>query len=137
MKRKKSKIDTYSTLYNIDIIVANSSTTVEELKKLYMYSDKVELNDEIIDGLATTSTVIRKSDNKLGVLVKFNGFTTVKSIKKEDDYMNTISHEAAHVCIDMCENINLPITSSSCEAFCYLLGYVTECINKTLRTELK
>ena len=131
-KNKKSIIDTYETIYYIDLVVANKYTTLEELKELYVYSDGVELDEFIISPEATTSTVRRKSDNKDCILVKYNKGTKIKGLSTKDEFINTISHEAGHVCLDIYEHMHQNVCNCSPEPFCYLLGWVTQCIYKTL-----
>lgn len=135
MKNKKGRIDTYETIYYVDIIVANQYVTLEELKDLYVYADNVELDDSILDGDATTSMVLRKEDDKYCILVKYNHPNKCKSIDKNIDFINTISHEAGHVVMDMYDYIHQNICTCSQEPFCYLLGYATECIYKTLKNK--
>ena len=131
--KKKSIIDTYPTIYFVDIVVANEYTTLEELKELYTYSDGVELDDQIITGNATTATCTRKSDNKSVCLVKYNRDCRIKGIDKKSDLINTVCHEAGHVTLDIYEAMGQQICNCSPEPFCYLLGYASECIYKTLK----
>ena len=131
--KKKSRIDTYETIYYVDLVVANQYTTLEELKKLYIYSDGVELDEQIMDTTASTSTIRRKSDGKDCILVKFNGYAGIKCIDKKTELHNTIAHEAGHVCIDIYDHMRQNICPCSQEPFCYLLGWVTQCIYKTLK----
>ena len=133
MKTKKSIIDEYNCdIYNVILVVANRYTTLEELQKLYTYSDKVELDKDIINGDCTTSTCYRKSDGALVVLVKHNHYTTNKSLDKKLDFIDTCAHEATHVALDIYEFINQSICNCSPEPFCYLTGWATRCIYKTL-----
>lgn len=129
---KKSIIDTYTTIYFVDIVVANKYTTVDELKELYIYSDGVELDDEITSGVCTTSRCKRKSDNKDVVLIKYNRDSDIKNINKTLDLINTICHESGHAVLDIYEHMNQNVCNCSSEPFCYLLGYVAECVYKTL-----
>ena len=131
--KKKSRIDTYETIYYVDVVVANEYATLEELQKLYIYSDGVELDDQIIKNVASTSTIRRKSDDKDYILVKFNGYKKVKCVDKKTEIYNTIAHEAGHVCIDIYDHMRQDICPCSPEPFCYLLGWVTQCIYKTLK----
>lgn len=133
IKNKKSIIDTYTTIYFVDIVVANEYTTLEQLKELYTYSDGTELDDRIMSCDCTTSTCTRKSDGKNISLVKYNHESNIKSIDKDIDFINTISHEAGHCALDIYEHIHQDICNCSPEPFCYLLGYITECIYKTLK----
>jgi len=137
MKDKKSKkkiIDTYECIYPVDLVVANEFVTLEDLQKLYTYSDKSELDDRIIDksAYATTTPVIRKSDDKPCVLVKYIDNNCPKNRDKKVNRISTISHEAGHVTLDIYEFIDQHVCNCSSEPFCYLLGWATECIYKTL-----
>lgn len=130
--KKKAVIDTYETLYGVDIVVANRQVSLDKLRKLYTYGDGVMLDDFIIDGLATTAVVKRISDNKTCILIKDNKDTEVKSIDKMLDYINTIAHESLHAVLDIYDIINQKVCTCSSEPMCYLIGYIAECVYKTL-----
>ena len=129
---KKSIIDTYTTIYFIDIVVANKYVTLEELKELYTYSDGTELDEFVIKYNATTCTCTRKSDNKSVVLIKYNDNSKLKNVNKKLDLINTIGHEATHAALCIYENICQNVCFCSSEPFCYLQGYIAECVYKTL-----
>lgn len=129
----KSIIDTYTTIYYVDIVVANKYTTIEELKQLYTYCDGAELDDRVTDCECTTSACTRISDNKNVILVKYNRDSAVKGTNKQLDLINTAAHEAGHVVLDIYDHMNQQVCNCSPEPFCYLLGYVAECIYKTLK----
>ena len=131
-KQKKAIIDTYETLYDIDIVVANRQVSLDKLRKLYTYGDGVMLDDFIADGLATTAIVKRISDNKTCILIKDNKATDVKSIDKKLDHINTIAHESLHAVLDIYNIIDQKICTCSQEPMCYLIGYIAECVYKTL-----
>lgn len=130
----KAKIDTYRIdIYDCSLVVANQYTTIEQLREKYTFFDKVELTDDILNGEATTS---RCRDNKTGeyiILVKFNHHTWVKNKDKWLNFINTISHEATHVALDIYELCNQDVCFCSSEPFCYLQGWACECIYKTLK----
>ena len=128
----KSIIDTYPTIYYVDIVVANKYTTLDELKELYTYSDGVILDEQVTKQLCTTSTCTRISDGKDVILVKYNRDCDIKGIDKKVDLINTVAHEAGHCVLDIYEHMGQNICNCSPEPFCYLLGYVAECIYKTL-----
>lgn len=130
--KKKAIIDTYETLYGVDIVVANRQVSLDKLRKLYTYSDGVMLDDFIADGLATTAIVKRISDNKTCILIKDNKDTDVKSIDKKLDHINTIAHESLHAVLDIYDIIDQKICTCSSEPMCYLIGYIAECVYKTL-----
>lgn len=129
---KKSIIDTYTTIYFVDIVVANKYTTLDQLRELYTYSDSTALDDGIMQGTCTSSTCIRKSDNKDILLIKYNSDNKIKGINKTLDLVNTVCHEAGHAVLDIYEHMNQKVCNCSPEPFCYLLGYVAECAYKTL-----
>lgn len=131
-KQKKAIIDTYETLYGIDIVVANRQVNLERLQKLYTYSDGVVLDDFIIDGLSTTAIVKRISDNKTCILIKDNKDSDVKSIDKKLDHINTIAHESLHAVLDIYDIIQQKVCTCTPEPMCYLIGYIAECVYKTL-----
>ena len=128
----KSIIDTYTTIYYVDIVVANKYATLEELKELYVYSDGVELDNAIMSNICTTSTCTRKSDNKSVVLIKYNKDSEIKGTNKTLDLINTVCHESGHAVLDIYEHMSQQVCNCSPEPFCYLLGYVAECVYKTL-----
>ena len=129
---KKSIIDTYTTIYYVDIVVANEAATLEELKELYTYSNGDELDDEIIKMQCSCSTCKRKSDDKDVVLIKYNRDTDIKGIDKRLDLVNTVCHESGHAVLDIYEHMGQNVCNCSSEPFCYLLGYIAECVYNTL-----
>ena len=131
-KQKKAIIDTYETLYDIDIVVANRQVSLEKLQKLYTYGDGVVLDNFIMDSLATTAVVKRISDNKTCILIKDNKDTDVKSIDKKLDHINTIAHESLHAVLDIYDIIQQKVCTCTPEPMCYLIGYIAECVYKTL-----
>lgn len=134
MKNKKSIIDKYYLeLYDVYLVVANQYTKLEELQKLYSYPDKVELNNRILEGCATTSVCIDKKTEAAVLLVKYNKCSRNKELDKTLDFINTVSHEATHVALDIYEMISQSICYCTPEPFCYLQAWATERIYKTLK----
>lgn len=131
-KQKKAIIDTYETLYGIDIVVANRQVSLEKLQKLFVYSDGTTVDNFVMDGLATTAAVRRLSDNKTCILIKDNKDSIVKSVDKKLDYINTIAHESLHAVLDIYDIINQKVCTCTPEPMCYLIGYIAECVYKTL-----
>lgn len=136
MKSKKSIIDVYyCDIYNFDLVVANKYATVEQLKKRYKYNDGAELDIDsfLTDSMATTSCCTDKKTNSRVMLVKYNSDNTSKKVDKRSDFINTVSHEAAHVAIDVYYHmLDQALRPDSSEPFCYLQGWAAECIYKTL-----
>ena len=135
--KKQPHLDTYTTVYSVDIVVANEYVTIEQLRELFTYCDGEELKDSILDKdsflAATVGFLKRKSDNKSVLLVAYLRDTNVKTDIKADR-INTIAHEAAHVAMDIFDYIGATISSYTTdqEAFAHLIGYVAECIYKTI-----
>lgn len=129
---KNSIIDTYSTEYFTDIVVANKYTTLEDLQNLYEYHNGDELDDSITSSDCCTALCTRKADNMPCVLIKHNHFAQIKSVDKKVDLINSICHESGHAALDIYEKIGQNICFCSPEPFCYLLGFIGECMYKTL-----
>lgn len=130
-KTKKSIIDVYQTIYNVDIVVANKYTTIKQINRLY---ETVEHKDFEGDdtALAFTQSGYNKSTNKAIILVKYCSDTIVKNIDKKLDLINTAAHEAVHVCMRIYSKIEEEVYKDDRnELLAYLLGWVTECIYTT------
>lgn len=128
----KPRLDTYETHYDVDLVVANKYVKLEELQKLYRYVSDKELDEEAVDGAATTNICRRKSDNKLTMLVYLAEKQLYKASDKFLYRMNTAAHEAAHVCFDIYDYCGVLIEPQNQEHAAYFIGYLTECIMKTM-----
>ena len=127
--KKKSRIEKYyNDVYEVYLVVANKYATLEQLKKNYSYADGAELDEEITKASACTARCKDIKTGKPVIIVKFN--ETVKDAKLW--FTNTTAHEATHVALDIYEMIQQNICFCSPEPFCYLVGWATECIYKTL-----
>ena len=132
--KKKAHIDTYETIYSVDLVVANESATLEQLKKLYKYSDSEELDDFITDAVCSMSRCIRKTDGKAICLVKYNHPSSYLKSKQDIDVdlINTCCHEACHVMLHIYDHIGEAVDTNRQEVFAYNVGWAAECIYKTL-----
>lgn len=130
--KNKSRVDIYTTMYNVDLIVANRHTTLEQLQQDYCYSDGVELDSNILDGCSTCSTVKNKKTDRFCILIKDNHSLREKGIDKFLDLIDSIAHEAMHALIDIYESINAKVTFDNPEPTCYFMGYICKCTAKTL-----
>lgn len=125
MKNKKSIIDTYNTIYIVDIVIANKYTTLEQLKKLYTYSDNLPLDEDIMSGVASTTTCTRKADNHPCILIKWNLDTPSYKVADKREYMIcTMCHEAIHAAIDTWDFIQERITINSQEPVAYYVEWI-------------
>ena len=131
--KNKSIVDIYYLeLYQVYLVVANKYATVKQLSKKYVYCNDEVLDDRILDGLATTSKCFDIKTGAKVVLVKYNKDTNVKGLNKKVDRINTISHEATHVALDIFACIiDQKVCLECSEPFCYLQGWAAECIYKT------
>lgn len=132
--KSRAKIDRYrSDIYDFSLVVANQYTTLEQLSKTYSFYDDVELTDDILHGEASTAKCKDKNTGEYIILVKFNHHSWIKGVDKTTNFINTISHEATHVALDVYELCDQNICFCSPEPFCYLQGWACECIYKTLK----
>ena len=128
-KTDKSIIDVYSTIYNVDLVVANKYTTIKQLNKVYCNIEHNDLEDD--DCVAYTERGYDRKTDKPVIIVRY-----VRQSKwaedQKSDLINTAAHEALHVCMDIYSKIGEKIfEQDSNELFAYLIGWVTECIYKT------
>lgn len=133
MNKNRAIIDTYETIYGVDIVVANRNVSLKKLQSLYTYPDGVILDDYIIEAMATSAIVKRIKDGKTCILIKDNKDSSVKGVNKIVDRINTIAHESLHAVFYLYENImDNKLCGCSSEPACYLIGYIAECVYKTL-----
>ena len=130
-KKNKSAIDTYQTIYNVDIVVANKYTTLKQINTLYESVEHKPFEDYDSD-IAYTAIGYNKKTNKPIILVRYVRDSKVTNTDKKLDLINTCAHEALHVCMDIYAKIGEKVfEQDSNELFAYLIGWVTECIYKT------
>lgn len=135
MKNNKSRIDTYNTIYNVVLIVANQYSTIEEIRNVVEYTDGTDIDEDILTGCATVVLCRRKEDLLDAILVKYNHPLNIKNIDKNIDLINTVAHEAGHVALRIYQHMDQDICQCSHEPFCYLLGWAAECIYKTVKNK--
>lgn len=128
---KKSIINKYySDIYEVDIIIANKYTTVEQLKKKYTYYDGVIIEDDITKPYAIVAKCKDIKTGKYCILIKFN--IDSKDYGKAK-LINTLSHESLHATLFIYELIHEDISHETTnEPLCYLTGWISECIYKTV-----
>lgn len=128
--KKKSIIDTYSTIYNVDIVVANKYTTIKQINKLYRPVEGDVFEDS--DCIAFTDIGYNRKTNAPVIIVKYVHSRSVVGVDKKIDLINTCAHEAVHVCMTIYSKIGEGVyKDDSNELLAYLVGWVTECIYKT------
>lgn len=128
-RTNKAIVDIYETIYDIDIVVANRYTTVEQLNKTYCTINHEDLTDT--DAVAYTECVYDRNTDKACIIVRYVHDSKHAKDKKLD-LINTAAHEALHVCMDIYSKIGEDVyKNDSNELFAYLIGWITECIYKT------
>lgn len=132
--KKKARIDTYSTIYDMDVVVANELVGLKKLKDLFEYPDGEELEDLYTEWNVVTSLVKRKSDGAYTVLVKFNKISDgfVSSGDNLLDMIDVCSHEATHAALDIYNTVSAKVDTENQENFAYFVAYIAERIAKTL-----
>lgn len=132
--KKKARIDTYSTIYDMDIVVANELVTLKKLRELFEYRDGKELEECYIDWDVVTGSLKRKSDGAYVVLIKFNRISDgfVSSGDKLLDMIDVCTHEATHAALDIYNSVSAAVDMENQENFAYFVAYIAERAAKTL-----
>lgn len=132
MKNKKSYIDTYETIYPVDIVVANKACSIEELRELYTYSDGVILDDDVCNKFCTTCTVRRIEDGRYAILIKFNEEKLPKWANPKEDLVDSCAHEALHAALDIYEYVGQKVDNRNNEDLAYFIGWIAARIYRTV-----
>lgn len=128
---KKKYIDTYKTVYGIDLVVANKNVTMKDLRKKYIGVNDTELEDSE-HTIASTIYAKNIATNRYTIIVKYDGDSVVKDVDKKLDLINTAAHEATHVVMFLYDFIGEKVfPQDSNELLANHIGWVTECIYKT------
>lgn len=127
---KNKHIDTFETIYGVDVVIANKLVTVEDLRKLYVYSDGAELEDYNYE--AVTCTCKNKETGRFVILVWYRDMRLIKGESARMRYINAAAHEAFHVVNDLMDFSSEKIDpKNSNEFMAYMTGYFTERIYNT------
>ena len=140
MNKKKMIVDKYNTVYSFDVyVVLNPSK--DELDKLFKWSESDNIKSEKND-----NSIYDEKNKKysayscIGVIDKSNGrrcfVVIINSLGTDELYdINTVSHEAFHITMELLNACDMQYSEDNCEAYAYLQGYITECIYKTAKKE--
>lgn len=133
-------VDKYNTVYSFDVyVVLNPSK--DELDKLFKWSESDNIKSEEND-----NSIYDEKNKKysayscIGVIDKSNGrrcfVVIINSLGTDELYdINTVSHEAFHITMELLNACDIQYSEDNCEAYAYLQGYITECIYKTAKKE--
>lgn len=129
MKKKEKKvIDIYDPVIYPRKLVVTKNVTLQDLRRRFTFRSGDVLSEEYDpEGYTYTCFVTDIKTNEYVVLVNI-GYKQ----KDMSEYINDIVNEAEHVKCSIFDDIGLPNTIDSQEADAYLVGWVAECIYKTL-----
>ena len=140
MNKKKMIVDKYNTVYSFDVyVVLNPSK--DELDKLFKWSESDNIKSEQNDNSIYDDKNKKYSAYScIGVIDKSNGrrcfVVIINNIGTDELYdINTVSHEAFHITMELLDACDMQYSEDNCEAYAYLQGYITECIYKTAKKE--
>lgn len=101
-KKKKCIIDEYKTVYGFSLfVIINPDKSVMDKRFAF-----------------------RQTDEDCEIIV-------VNKIWNSDNDINTFAHESFHAAVDILEACHIKLSDDTNEVFAYLIGYFTECVNKT------
>ena len=133
-------VDKYNTVYSFDVyVVLNPSK--DELDKLFKWSESDNIKSEKNDNSIYDDKNKKYSAYScIGVIDKSNGrrcfVVIINSLGTDELFdINTVSHEAFHITMDLLDACDMQYSEDNCEAYAYLQGYITECIYKTAKKE--
>lgn len=129
MSKKKLIVDQYDPIiYPWKLFVVKNYLGNKKLKKLFDLTDE-EINDDSEYAITIFGAHL-KSTNEVCCVVLLSD----KTIKSKDkvDQIDTCSHEAGHYVLHLMECIGNERYTGNHEPYCYLLGWATGCIYRTL-----
>ena len=133
-------VDKYNTVYSFDVyVVLNPSK--DELDKLFKWSESDNIKSEKNnDSIYDEKNKKYSAYSCIGVIDKSNGrrcfVVIINSLGTDEMFdINTFSHEAFHITMDLLDACDMQYSEDNCEAYAYLQGYITECIYKTAKKE--
>lgn len=140
MNKKKMIVDKYNTVYSFDVyVVLNPSK--DELDKLFKWAESDNIKSEKNDySIYDEKNKKYSAYSCIGVIDKSNGrrcfVVIINSLGTDEMFdINTFSHEAFHITMDLLDACDMQYSEDNCEAYAYLQGYITECIYKTAKKE--
>lgn len=127
MDKKKCIIDKYNTVYGFNLfVIINPDKTVVDKRFVFKDDDTSIIDDEWQEYAAYT--VRGAYDKTIG---EYCEIIVINKLKNTSDDINTFAHESFHAAVDVLEACHIKLTEDTNEVFAYLIGYFTECVNKT------
>lgn len=126
-KKKKCIIDEYKTVYGFSLfVILNPDKSVIDKRFAFRQDESSICDDEWADYTAYT---VRGAYDKL--TNEECEIIVINKTKESDDDINTFAHESFHAAVDILEACHIKLSDDTNEVFAYLIGYFTECVNKT------
>lgn len=99
---------------------------IDEYKTVYGFSLFVTFNPDksVIDKRFAFRQDESSIDEDCEIIV-------VNKLWNSDNDVNTFAHESFHAAVDILEACHTKLSDDTNEVFTYLIGYFTECVNKT------
>lgn len=126
-KKKKCIIDEYKTEYGFSLfVIINPDKSVMDKRFAFRQDESSIYDDEWADYTAYTvrGAYDKSTDEDCKIIV-------VNKIWNSDNDVNTFAHESFHAAVDILEACHIKLSDDTNEVFAYLIGYFTECVNKT------
>ena len=126
-KKKKCIIDEYKTVYGFSLfVIINPDKSVIDKRFRFRDDDTSIIDEEWAGYIAyTTRGTYNKLTNEDCEIIVIN------EIKESDEDINTFAHESFHAAVNILEACHIKLSEDTNEVFAYLIGYFTECVNKT------
>ena len=127
MDKKKCIIDKYNTVYGFNLfVILNPDKFVVDKRFSFRNDESSIIDDEWADYTAyTVIGAYDKSNNEDCEIIVIN------KLNNTGEDVNTFAHESFHAAVDILEACHIKLTDDTNEVFAYLIGYFTECVNKT------
>lgn len=127
MDKKNCIIDEYNTVYGFSLfVIVNPDKSVIDKRFAFRQDES-----SICDGKYSKYTAYTVN----GAYDKISGedceIIVINKLKNTSDDINTFAHESFHAAVDILEACHIKLSEDTNEVFAYLVGYFTECVNKT------
>lgn len=127
MDKKKCIIDKYGTVYGFNLfVIINPDKSVVDKRFSFRADDTSIIDDEWSDYTAYTvrGAYDKEANDDCEIIV-------INRMNNPAEDINTFAHESFHAAVDILEACHIKLTEDTNEVFAYLIGYFTECVNKT------
>ena len=126
-KKKQCIIDEYKTVYGFSLfVIFNPDKSVIDKRFAFRQDESSICDGEWSEYTAYTvnGAYDKSTDEDCEIIV-------VNKLWNSDNDVNTFAHESFHAAVDILEACHIKLSYDTNEVFAYLIGYFTECVNKT------